>query len=81
MVVVGGLEACSLQQDASWFFSRIVDCCTILGARQYEDVEKTVKHAMSQLIWLEETMSSAFALMMGRLQTFMEAPNITGRRT
>jgi hypothetical protein len=67
MVVVGGMEACSLEQDASWFFCRIVDCRTILGAKQCEDVRKTVKHAMSPLIWLEEAMSSAFALMMEKL--------------
>ena len=71
MVVVGGMEACSLEQDASWFFCRIVDCCTILGAKQFEDVRKTVKHAISQLIWFEEAMSSAFALMMEKLQSFM----------
>jgi hypothetical protein len=57
-----------------------VDCCTILGAKEFEDVKKTVKHAMSQLIWLEEAMSSAFALMMEHLQVFMDASNSTGLR-
>ena len=80
MVVVGGMEACSLGQDASWFFSRVVDCCTILGATRYEDVKRTVEHTMSQLIWLEEAMSSALALMMGELQAYMVAPDMTIRR-
>ena len=73
--MVGGLEACSLGQDASWFFSRVLDCCTILGAKEFADVKKTVRHAMFQLIWLEEAMSSAFTFMMENLQTFMEARN------
>lgn len=79
MLVVGALEACSLGRDASCFFSRILDCCTIMGAKRFKEVREMIKFAMNQLIWLEEVMSSPFALMMEKLRIFMEVPDTTGR--
>jgi hypothetical protein len=80
MLVVGALETRSLRRDARWFFSHIADCCTIMGAKRFENIREAVKFAMNQLIWLEEAMSSAFALMMDNFCIFMEEPDKTERR-
>lgn len=73
MLVVGAMEACNLGWDARWFFERIVDGCSILGAQEPQEVEATVQHAMSELVWLEDALSSSLALAMHQLKLFMES--------
>jgi hypothetical protein len=78
MLVVGALEASHLQRKCQWFFSHIVDGCAILGAKRFEDVQRTVKHAMTQSVWLEDAMSPNFELMMKGLRVFMEELSTIG---
>lgn len=73
MLVAEALEAGSLGMNECWFFSRLLDCCIIMGAKTYEDVQRVLNFAIPRLIWLEGAMCSARTLMMEKLRVFMKA--------
>ena len=75
MLVAGALEACNLARDECWFFSRILDCCTIMGAKTFADVKRVTLFSRTQLVWLDEAMDSNLASMLEKIKVYMDALN------
>lgn len=68
MIAVAAVEACTMALDASWYFERILEMCTSVGARECADIWNFVQHALSQTVWFRVVMASGLDLMMEKFQ-------------
>lgn len=71
MLIVGGMETSILNGDVSWYCSRIVARCALVGATNLEEIKNTIERAMTGLVWLDEVMAPGLALLMENIQENM----------